>query len=219
MMERGCISELTRPYTTTYAAGPLTDREPLFYINGYEWISLERMKEYLRNTGPIAITVDWIVNEMDDIGLSVEVYNGPDNVYDFIQNDVIGHMLVVIGYGAELIRGERVEFWIVQNSHGVAWGENGYGRFNVNITLPTGEPFISGGLVPGQIVRERFVNQKKRKRMDVDIRRNLEEHISKKPCSECRPMEIDGQSTAKVRLWISLETDSLNMSSHESNSI
>ncbi|WJX55076.1 cathepsin L [Trifolium repens] len=100
MMERGCISELTRPYTTTYAAGPLADRE-------------------------------------------VEVYNGPDNVYDFIQNDVIGHMLVVIGYGAELIRGERVEFWIVQNSHGVAWGENGYGRFNVNITLPTGEPFMT----------------------------------------------------------------------------
>ncbi|WJX60493.1 cathepsin B [Trifolium repens] len=161
MMEKGCISELTRPYTATYAAGPLADREPLFYINGYEWIPLERMKEYLRNTGPMAITVEWIVNQMNDIG--VEVYNGPDNVYDFIQkpqNDVIGHMLVVIGYGAELIRGERVEFWIVQNNHGVAWGDNEYGRFNVNITLPTGEPFISGGPVPGQIVRERFVNQK-----------------------------------------------------------
>jgi hypothetical protein len=82
-------------------------------------------------------------------------------------------MLVVIGYGAELIRGERVEFWIVQNNHGVAWGDNEYGRFNVNITLPTGEPFISGGPVPGQIVRERFVNQKKRKKMDVNIRRKL----------------------------------------------
>ncbi|KAK2372335.1 alpha/beta-Hydrolases superfamily protein [Trifolium repens] len=153
-MEKGCISELTRPYTATYAAGPLADREPLFYINRYEWIPLERMKEYLRNTGPMAITVEWIVNQMNDIG--VEVYNGPDNVYDFIQkpqNDVIGHMLVVIGYGAELIRGERVEFWIVQNNHGVAWGDNEYGRFNVNITLPTGEPFISGGPVPGQIVR------------------------------------------------------------------
>jgi hypothetical protein len=33
MMERGCISELTRPYTTTYAAGPLTDREVTFFLS------------------------------------------------------------------------------------------------------------------------------------------------------------------------------------------
>jgi hypothetical protein len=32
MMERGCISELTRPYTTTYAAGPLADREVTFFF-------------------------------------------------------------------------------------------------------------------------------------------------------------------------------------------
>jgi hypothetical protein len=33
----------------------------------------------------------------------------------------------------EVINGEEVELWLIQNTHGVGWGNNGVYRFDMNI--------------------------------------------------------------------------------------
>jgi hypothetical protein len=38
----------------------------------------------------------------------------------------INHAVVVTGWGEEIIGGRRMKYWILKNSFGEGWGENGY---------------------------------------------------------------------------------------------
>ncbi|PNX54901.1 cathepsin b [Trifolium pratense] len=58
--------------------------------------------------------------------------------------------MLVIGFGTEVIERTVVSYYLLQNSHGPGWGNNGYARFATNIRTPIGY-LISGGIVPTMI--------------------------------------------------------------------
>ena len=55
----------------------------------------------------------------------------------------IDHVVVIVGWGKEDIKDpytglvkETVEYWIVKNSWGTGWGENGYIRLEIDTANP-----------------------------------------------------------------------------------
>ncbi|PNY14760.1 F-box protein, partial [Trifolium pratense] len=160
MKYRGCILDQSRPYRGTWRGDRMQHREPLFYIEGYNTIRWEDMQSYLRNMGPIIVGFPWI-GEMNAI--RGEIYQGPTHPMLWgcvggVESD--NHAVVVIGYGCEEINGQRVDYWTVQNSHGVHWGKDGYGRISMAIRLPNGNRLINGGVAPRRYITWRNVPQR-----------------------------------------------------------
>ena len=77
----------------------------------------EVIKDYLYNTGPLAIGIN--------ANLLQFYYRGIINE-DESKCDPKGlnHAVILVGYGTE----NGIEYWIVRNSWGSAWGEKGYFR-------------------------------------------------------------------------------------------
>ncbi|KAK2417739.1 senescence-specific cysteine protease SAG39 [Trifolium repens] len=158
MKHKGCVLESSCLYRETWKPlpGPRREREVLFYIDHWERVKLNKIKTYIKETGPVAVRILWIVNEMENIG--TEIYHGPttpDKYDDTEENSVVPHTLLLIGYGAEIVNEKTVEFWLLQNSHGKSWGNEGIGKFSMAINGPCGRPLISFGYAPVGIVYER----------------------------------------------------------------
>ncbi|KAM5170781.1 cathepsin L-like proteinase isoform 1-T2 [Mantella aurantiaca] len=77
--------------------------------------------------GPIAVAV----GASDDFSLY------EDGIFSGECNDVINHAVIVVGYGTEYDEEEKenVDYWIVRNSWGDDWGENGYMKMERDINL------------------------------------------------------------------------------------
>lgn len=41
----------------------------------------------------------------------------------------VDHSMVLVGWGVEDINGKKVKYWLLQNSWGSSWGENGFMKF------------------------------------------------------------------------------------------
>ena len=85
----------------------------------YAWVSRgseAALQEAVANIGPVAVTVD-------ASQFSFQLYTGgiydPPNCSDFN----LDHGMLVVGYGSNQ---DGKDYWIVKNSWGVSWGQNGY---------------------------------------------------------------------------------------------
>ena len=77
----------------------------------------EEIKEFLYETGPLAIALN---------ANPLQTYSGGilDKTSSQCPVSGINHAVTLVGYGAE----SGVDYWIVKNSWGANWGENGYSR-------------------------------------------------------------------------------------------
>jgi cathepsin C len=61
----------------------------------------------------------------------------------------VDHSVVLVGWGEEMVKGEFVKYWILQNSWGGYWGESGYLKFirgidhlGIESTCESGVPIV-----------------------------------------------------------------------------
>ncbi|ABM45731.1 viral cathepsin [Spodoptera frugiperda multiple nucleopolyhedrovirus] len=83
--------------------------------NCYRYVLMneERLEDLLRYVGPIAIAVDAV-----DL---TDYYGG---IVSFCKNNGLNHAVLLVGYGVE----NNVPYWIIKNSWGSDYGEDGYVR-------------------------------------------------------------------------------------------
>jgi cathepsin C len=108
-----CISETscTRYYGTDY-----------YYIGGYYGACNEpQMRLELVKNGPIAVSFEVLNDFMNYKG---GIYRHTGLTDGFNPWEITNHAVLVVGYGSE----GGVPFWIVKNSWGEDWGEEGYFR-------------------------------------------------------------------------------------------
>jgi C1A family cysteine protease len=75
-----------------------------------------KLKEFLYNNGPLAIAFNAEDSIMDYTSGIVDI--------DSCDPTILDHGVTLVGYGTEAEK----DFWIVKNSWGADWGENGYFR-------------------------------------------------------------------------------------------
>eukprot|EP01119_Soliformovum_irregulare_P018583 TRINITY_DN5731_c1_g1_i1.p2 TRINITY_DN5731_c1_g1~~TRINITY_DN5731_c1_g1_i1.p2 ORF type:complete len:160 (-),score=30.45 TRINITY_DN5731_c1_g1_i1:51-500(-) len=77
----------------------------------------------LFQTGPLSVALDATLVEDYTSGIIDPWF--PNDDCDPSQLD---HAVLIVGYGVETGTFENTPFWIVKNSWGATWGENGYFR-------------------------------------------------------------------------------------------
>jgi cathepsin X len=96
---------------------PAAETELRYEISDYgSVVGVESMKAELRN-GPIACLMYAHSDSFED-------YKG-GVIQDYTAYDGITHVVVVVGYGETA---DGMGFWVVKNSFGTNWGENGFYR-------------------------------------------------------------------------------------------
>jgi len=86
--------------------------------------SEEVLKEAVANIGPISVCIDAAGGFMSYSG---GVLDDPDCSSNF---DLIDHCVLAVGYGTDTKTGK--DFWLVKNSWGTTYGEQGYIRMSRN---------------------------------------------------------------------------------------
>jgi len=121
----GHIREEDYPYTsgTTMDTGSceydLASLRPVAAISGYDNLPAndqDAIMNHIANVGPLSISV---------AASNFKNYNG--GIFtgcDYESNIQLNHGVQLVGYGSE----DGVDFWLVRNSWGRAWGEEGYIR-------------------------------------------------------------------------------------------
>jgi len=121
----GQTAEEDYPYqsgTTTNTEDCLYDLStitPVASITGYDNLppnNQAAIMNHIATVGPLAISV--AANTFKDY------HGGVFDGCDYDENIQLNHSVQLVGYGSE----EGVDYWIVRNSWGTGWGEDGYIR-------------------------------------------------------------------------------------------
>ncbi|XP_049876781.1 procathepsin L-like [Pectinophora gossypiella] len=79
----------------------------------YNLTDEEALRQILVSDGPIAIGVD-----------AIDFFQYEEDILERCKGNIINHGVLLVGYGTE----DDIPFWIIKNSWGAIWGENGYIR-------------------------------------------------------------------------------------------
>ena len=126
----GLIEEGCYPYTASHEdkCSPKIEDCPRYFVTDYKYIggyyggvNADDMLEELVRNGPIAVG---ILVEADFPMYSEGIYKHTGVQDEYNLWEPVSHAVVICGYGED----NGVKYWIVQNSWGKDWGENGYFR-------------------------------------------------------------------------------------------
>ncbi|KAL1131618.1 hypothetical protein AAG570_011232, partial [Ranatra chinensis] len=116
--ENGIPTEESYPYTEQDGSCQKRPQMKGFKITGYirtESGEEEHMKNALASRGPIAATIDGNHSTFN-------FYHSGIHYQPECKDNSPTHAVLVVGYGTE----DGQDYWIVKNSWGPAWGDNGY---------------------------------------------------------------------------------------------
>jgi len=127
--------------------GGLCSKRGGFAADVADWQAISpdeaEIKRHLVEVGPLSAALNAALLQF--------YYGGVYNPYDFLCDpDSLDHAVLLVGYGTE----DGVEYWIVKNSWGPEWGEDGYfriargtGKCGINTAVTTGLLRKSSGRV------------------------------------------------------------------------
>lgn len=120
-LTEGAVLESDYAYTASTDTCKAALKKPVASIEGYEVLpenlSPEDMMQYLVTKGPLAVSVD---------ASAWSFYSGGVLSYAQCGTD-IDHAVMMVGYGTDPSYGD---YWIIKNSWGSSWGEDGYIRIS-----------------------------------------------------------------------------------------
>uniref|UniRef100_A0A0D3A0E7 Peptidase C1A papain C-terminal domain-containing protein n=1 Tax=Brassica oleracea var. oleracea TaxID=109376 RepID=A0A0D3A0E7_BRAOL len=97
-------------------------------ISGYETIPSNDEEALLK-----AVSQQPVSTVIDGSGYVFKYYSG--GVFDGECGTEMSHAVAIVGYG---INEEGTKYWLVKNSWGESWGENGYMRIKRDVDAPEG---------------------------------------------------------------------------------
>ncbi|PIN25365.1 Cysteine proteinase Cathepsin L [Handroanthus impetiginosus] len=125
---RGMDTEDDYPYKGIDGkCDPTRKNAKVVSIDGYEEVPQdERALQKAVAHQPVSIAIE-------ASGRALQLYSS--GVFTGECGTELDHGVVVVGYGAE----NGVDYWVVRNSWGTKWGENGYFRMERNVRNPAGK--------------------------------------------------------------------------------
>jgi len=127
------FSQEEREIITEYFRNPSTELADLTALDYKQVQAL--IKRHIYTKGPVIGGFHVFNNffrddfaETNQIYVETQTYRGVPGVdYSDVQKSWAGsHAVVIMGWGREKIQDEDVDYWIVRNSWGVLWGNEGY---------------------------------------------------------------------------------------------
>ncbi|CAJ0936427.1 unnamed protein product, partial [Mesorhabditis belari] len=119
--------ETDAPYHITGDMGCYQINNPKVRVSKYIWLgenaSVDTIKDAVRQGGPIAIAM--LFNK--DFGF----YKGGIFSKECPDDSMGGHAMLLVGWGKE----NDIPYWIVKNSWGEKWGENGFMKVQMGVNL------------------------------------------------------------------------------------
>jgi cathepsin F len=115
----GLELEADYKYTARGQSCKFDKKKSAVNVTGFETVGTdeERIKSYLQSTGPLAVALN---------AEPLQFYSG--GIIDMDESEcdpsALDHGVTLVGYGTE----DGKDFWIVRNSWGAGWGEQGYFR-------------------------------------------------------------------------------------------
>ncbi len=120
MQGTGIPDESAFPYEASEAACPSSPGGALRKVASWEYITPENGVGKLMAEGPVTVGFE--------VFADFPAYSG--GIYEKTTDEVIGlHAMAVVGFDLE------DQYWIVKNSWGTGWGEDGYARISFDVPL------------------------------------------------------------------------------------
>ncbi|MBA0575922.1 hypothetical protein Golob_025129 [Gossypium lobatum] len=97
-------------------------------INGYQMVPINDEQALLKVVAnqPVSVAIE-------GYGQDFQFYNG--GVFKGDCGNALNHAVTIVGYGTSE---EGLDYWLVKNSWGETWGENGYMRIQRNVNTQGG---------------------------------------------------------------------------------
>jgi len=117
--QNGLCSDTSYPYTATDGTCQVSSCSPVAKLRGYQDVQSGNETALLEELqfGPVSIAI-----EADQ--QSFQFYSS--GVFDGVCGTNLDHGVLLVGYGTDSTSG--LDYWIVKNSWGTSWGEDGYIR-------------------------------------------------------------------------------------------